>query len=164
MVRFEMMTKNRILAALVHVLVPAAVLAAAPARAQDSAPADSARVYKLSEVDVMPEMVNRSEVAGLTHRYHPREMRRRRESGTATVRFVILPGGGVDSARIVVENATNEEFGAGGVNVIRWARFAPARKDGRPVAVWATLPLLFWLEPRSAPASRAPGDARPPRR
>ncbi len=159
-----MTTKNPVVAMIVHVLVPAAVLAAAPALAQDTSPADSVKIYELSEVDVMPEMVNRSEVAGLTDRYHPREMRRRRESGTATVRFVILPGGGVDSARILVENATNEEFGAAGVNVIRWARFAPARKDGQPVAVWATLPLLFWLEPRSALSTRALGDARPPRR
>jgi TonB family protein len=141
-------------------LLLAGVFAVHPARAQWAASADSLRAYELGEVEVMPELANRSEVAGLIQRHYPREMRRKRETGMVTVRFLVRPDGRVDSTRVSVLNSDNEGFNDAAVNVIRRARFAPARVDGQPVAVWVMFPLIFRLEPRSAPPTRAPGDAR----
>jgi protein TonB len=163
-----MMNRHRSRALLVPALAFAAAAASSPARAQDPAvaatvAAQTAEAYELRDVVEQPELLNRREVARLVRDNYPREMRRRRETGTVTLRFLIRADGTVDSARVTMLNATNTEFAEPAAAVARQMRFKPATVDGRPVAVWVMLPVLFMLETRTAPATRAPGDARPPR-
>lgn len=141
-------------------------LAAAPLRAQvDNPPPDATTappprpaIFTLTQVEIMPELANRSEVARLITRHYPREMRRRRETGSVTLEFVVSADGTVDSTTITPLNASDTAFVAGGVKVVRGMRFQPGQFDGRAVPVRVILPVLFWMEPRPAPAPWTPGS------
>lgn len=122
-------------------LVLATVFAARPARAQA---ADSLGAYELSAVEVQPEMQNRREVALYVQEYYPRELRRTREQGAVTLRFMIRPDGMVDDAHIIVENSSKAAFERPAVRVVRQMRFSPARLNGERVPVWVTLPITFF--------------------
>jgi protein TonB len=126
------------------------VIASAPlcAQANAAAPrADAARAsspaYELSEVEVMPDLANRSAMGQVVRRNYPQELRRRGESGSVIVRILVQPDGRVDSASVTVENATAEGFDDAATNVARQIRFRPAKVGGRPVAVWVMLPISF---------------------
>ncbi|HEX9938397.1 MAG TPA: energy transducer TonB [Longimicrobium sp.] len=158
---------NRYRAVLLRAVALAAALAAGSARAQNPPPTMTAPpaegTYDLSSVEEMPELANRADVARLIQRSYPPEMRSRGETGTVTLRFRIQEDGRVDSASVMIENATSPEFTEPAAKVARAMRFRPAKIENRAVPVWVTVPIPFRLEPRSAPATRAPGDARPPR-
>lgn len=158
---------NRRWAALLAVLA-AASSATSPARAQaagepragSGTAADTAFAYELSAVDEQPELLNRADVARLTEHNYPREMKRRRETGTVTMRILVRRDGVVDSAHVSVENESQPGFADAAVRVARAMRFKPARLNGQAVPVWVTLPVLFWIRPRPAPPAWTPG-ARP---
>lgn len=152
------------------VLVPALAFvvaaAASPARAQNTPAADTAaaqaeQVYELNVVEEQPNLLNRRDVSRLVAALYPPEQQSRGETGTATVRFVIQRDGTVDSARVTIVHASIPEFAEPAAATARAMRFRPARLNGQSVAVWVTLPITFTLESRVAPATRAPGDARP---
>lgn len=146
----------------------AAAAATSPARAQAAdeprdgvartAAADTVFAYELSAVEEQPELRNREDVVRLMDHNYPREMKRRREGGTATMRILVRADGVVDSAHVSVENVSRPGFADAAVRVARGMRFRPARVGGRPVAVWVTLPVVFWVAPRSAPPVWTPGS------
>jgi TonB family protein len=141
-----------------------AMLAASPVRAQDSVathPADSAHArtadaYELRDVDEMPELRNRSDVARVLTRVYPPEMKQRHETGTVALRMMVLRDGRVDSASVVVAVHSREGFDDAAATVVRTMRFSPARVNGEPVAVWVTLPVTFQMETTQAPPPRNP--------
>ncbi|HET7463686.1 MAG TPA: energy transducer TonB [Longimicrobium sp.] len=124
--------------------------------AADSAQAQTPRAYELADVEEQPELRNRSAMPGLVSRYYPREMRRRRDTGVATVRFLILREGTVDSTNVVVQSAPDEELGEAAARVVQRMRFKPARVRGQPVPVWVMLPIAFWMETQTAPSPSIP--------
>lgn len=158
---------DRYLAVLLPALAMAVTLAAGPARAQNPPPAPGAApaegTYELSRVEEQPMLANRSDVSRLLQRSYPPEMRSRGETGIVTLRFRIQTDGRVDSASVMIEHASSPEFTEPAARVVRAMRFRPARIENRAVPVWVTLPVTFIPEPRTAPATRAPGDARPAR-
>ncbi|HEU4562171.1 MAG TPA: energy transducer TonB [Longimicrobium sp.] len=140
--------KNRLGTIFLPALVLAAMFAAHPARAQQAATADSLGAYELSEVEVLPQMQNRRDVVRYTVEYYPRDLRRTRQQGTVTLRFIIRADGPTDSDHISVENSSNAAFEHAGVRVVRQMRFSPARINGERVPVWVTLPIVFFPPPR----------------
>jgi TonB family protein len=157
---------NRRWAALLAVLAAAAA-ATSPARAQaagepragaGTAAADTAFAYELSAVDEQPELLNAADVARLTEHNYPREMKRRRETGTVAMRILVRRDGVVDSAHVSVEYESQPGFADAAVRVARAMRFKPARVDGQPVSVWVLIPVQFWPAPRPAPPVWTPGS------
>ena len=145
-----------LLAAATSTIEARAQVAGEPQTAADTAAPTVA--YELSAVDVQPEMVNREEIARLVDRSYPRELRRRHETGTVTLHFVIRDDGAVDSTHLEVENASRLGFADAAVLVVRRMRFSPAKVNGQPVPVWVTLPVTFWLPSRATPPAWTPGS------
>ena len=118
-------------------LAAAAVLAlaAAPARAQQPRAAD--------EPETQPVLLNRRDLPRLVNRAYPAELQMRKVPGSVDVRMKILPDGTVDSTSVVVESATDTQFGPAAVRVVRQLRFRPATLGGEPVAVWVSFPVAF---------------------
>jgi TonB family protein len=126
---------------------PVTVAPDPPASVASARPLPSYQVYSLSAVDVQPELVNRETVVQALSTYYPAELRDAGVTGTVTLGFTVDSLGVPDLASTSGEaNPPYEDFYAAGLAVATLMRFRPARKDGRPVAVWVTLPFTF--EPR----------------
>jgi len=63
--------------------------------------------------------------------------------------------GRVDSA-VVVESSGHPAFDSAAMRGAKELRFAPARKDGERITVWARVPVHFSKDPRPAPDSLPP--------
>lgn len=74
---------------------------------------------------------------------YPRELRRKRASGEATVSVVVLPTGEPWLREAKVVSATHEEFGKALLDAVPTLRFAPAERDGRAVAQRAVVRISF---------------------
>ncbi|HET7462711.1 MAG TPA: TonB family protein [Longimicrobium sp.] len=129
---------------------PAADTTAQPALPGEEPPGDGAGTQppdtataQLGEVEVQPEMLDRGQVAAEMARNYPPALRAAGVAGEVTVQFRINAAGGVDASTIQVVHSTDPAFSDPAVRVISRTRWRPARKDGRPVAVWITIPLLF---------------------
>jgi len=71
----------------------------------------------------------------------PEQMSRLGIEGKATVGFLVLPDGTVQSAEAVSQ--TEELFGAAAAECVRQWRFRPALQDGVPVGMRLTVPVVF---------------------
>ncbi|HET7232635.1 MAG TPA: TonB family protein [Longimicrobium sp.] len=149
--------------ALAAALLIAAALAATPAHAQNPAgpppAADSAqrrRVYELADVEVQPELLNRSILARAVNQNYPRERRRQREEGVVVIRMLVQADGSADRSNITTEVPVHPDFAAAAVKVAGMMRFKPATVGGEPVPVWVMLPIAFMLERRQPPPARIP--------
>ncbi|HEV2146467.1 MAG TPA: M56 family metallopeptidase, partial [Longimicrobiaceae bacterium] len=120
------------------------------------APADTiplrAGVIDVRQATERPELVNALEVQRLLQNHYPPLLRAAGVTGTAQVQMVIAEDGSVAEARVL--EATHAALGEAAVAVMRQARFRPAKRDGRPVAVRVQLPVKF--EPGDGSA-RLPG-------
>lgn len=74
---------------------------------------------------------------------YPEELKARRITGGAELRVVIDERGDVKD--IMVEAATNEEFGRSAAAAVAQWRYEPALKGGQPCAIRAALPVGFGL-------------------
>ncbi|HEX8241844.1 MAG TPA: TonB family protein [Longimicrobium sp.] len=131
--------------------------------------------YDLEQVETAPSLANVLEVQrGLSHEY-PRDLRDRGISGSVSVRMRVLPDGQVDRGSVQIQRATEPAFAGAAVRVAAVMRFTPARVDGKPVAVWVTVPIEFQVLGNSRPAAAddpafgrtgaaaAPRAVRPPK-
>jgi TonB family protein len=99
--------------------------------------------YELSALDERPTLLNRGEVSlAMADRYPP-ELRQQGVGGLVVLRFVILPGGTVDSASVGVVMASNPAFAGPAARVVRQMRFRPGMVANLPVRTWVTLPVNF---------------------
>jgi periplasmic protein TonB len=128
-----------------HGSVPAASLVAESSSASpgtwsagilDSAPS----FVGLSEVDELPRLLT-----DLRPEY-PRVLRRAGVSGAVEVEYVVGKDGRVDLASLRVRVTDHDRFTESVVRALRVARFSPARRAGRPVAVLVRQTIRFRSE------------------
>lgn len=72
---------------------------------------------------------------------YPRALLKKKVSGTASVRFRVMPNGAVLDPEIAAASAP--EFGEAALAAVRLWRFLPAVKSGRPIEGRAELPFTF---------------------
>jgi TonB family protein len=132
-----------------HLALLLALTAAAPAAAQQT-PADSARVYELSEVEVLPRPQNASELIAALHQGYPRHLREAGVGGMVQVAFVVRPDGHPADVRVL--STPDSSFNTPTVHAVSLLRFTPAQVQGRPVAVRVEQPITW----RVAAAPAAP--------
>lgn len=103
-------------------------------------------VLDLDLLDQRPRLMNRMEVERLLRLRYPRRLERKGITGTVVLRFVIGPDGRVEPSTISVLAASNDDFGAASLQVVKRFRFRPAKVGGRAVRVAASLPVYWRLE------------------
>ena len=121
----------------------AALLLAVPAALQaQAAPADSLRGLATEEVETLPQLRNWPQVARSIQRHYPEAMRGGGQLGHAVVRFQIDERGTPRGA-YVHQSSAMADLDQASLRVVADMRFSPARRGGRAVAVWVTLPVSF---------------------
>jgi TonB family protein len=116
------------------------LIAAAPAGAQQTPP-DSARVYELTEVDVIPRPRNAKEFAQALQQGYPPHLRQAGVSGLVQVAFVVGPDGEPRDVRVIL--TPDPSFDAPSVRAVSLLRFRPGQLQGRPVAVRVEQPIIW---------------------
>lgn len=89
---------------------------------------------------------------------YPEELWDAGVEGKAVLRIRVDTTGRVDSVRVATASG-HKGFDSSAVAGTAKLRFAPATRDGKPVARWVLLPVFFDIDPDSAAAARA--TARP---
>jgi periplasmic protein TonB len=97
-------------------------------------------VLHLSEVDQPPELVHEF------HPIYPEVLRQMGVTGVVQLEYLIDSTGRVDPESIHILASTNSAFSASAVAAVRDARFRPARRGGRAVAVLARQSIRFVKE------------------
>lgn len=123
-----------------HLAVLVVLFAAAPVAAQQ-APTDSARVYELTEVDVIPRPRNTKTFAQALQHGYPPHLRQAGVSGLVQVAFVVGADGEPRDVRVI--RTSDPSFDAPSVQAVSLLRFAPAQLQGRPVAVRVEQPIIW---------------------
>lgn len=112
------------------------------ASANDSAPASAlggpSSAFAVTEVDQLPELAH-----ALNPQY-PEALRQSGLSGTVQLEYLISTDGRVDSGTIRVVQSTHRAFAAAAIKAVRGARFKPAQRGGRPVAVLVQQTIRFF--------------------
>lgn len=124
--------------------------AAAPAAAQQTPQADSARVYELVQVEALPRPLNVPELVAALQQAYPPELHAAGVGGTVELSFVVGADGSTGAARVL--SASDSAFIAPSLQALSVLRFAPAQVGGRPVAVRVQQPLQWSV---AAPADTA---------
>lgn len=101
--------------------------------------------YELSAVTVPPRPINIPEVRQFLERNYPPHLRDARVQGTVQVRFLITSEGRVEGRSVHVTLSSDTEFTPVAIRAAEQLRFSPAQVDGRPVRVWAELPIQFQI-------------------
>jgi TonB family protein len=127
----------------------APVAAATPPPSPDPAPSPGAaeappagtRMYALREVEVPPRPRNIAMLRLQLQRLYPPRLRSEGRSGLVQVRFRVDPEGKVRDPQVV--SSTHVALEQPTMEAIRHLEFTPAQVDGRPVWVWAELPIQW---------------------
>jgi TonB family protein len=120
-------------------------VAAVPAHGQQSA-APAETVYEAGLVSQLPRPLNQPAFAEAMNRGYPQALRDAGVPGTVQVRFVIGADGVPRDFEVTASTA--EFLNVPAVEALSVLRFSPAQLDGRPVAMWAELPVKW--EPAAA--------------
>jgi TonB family protein len=131
-----------------------ALLSAFPAAAQP----DDEAAYEMSEVTVHPRPLNVAELQTELERLYPPALRDAGVSGSVQVRFRVNTDGTASSPEIT--SSTDPRFDAPTLAAVSRLRFSPAEMDGRPVPVWAELPINWQVA--GLPAAAPPSGSPPP--
>jgi TonB family protein len=121
-------------------------------------PADSARVYELAEVEVLPRPQNSADLIAALNQGYPQHLREAGVGGTVQVAFVVNTGG--EPADVRVLSTPDSAFNAPTVQAVSLLRFTPAQVQGRPVAVRVEQPITWRVAP--TPAAAVTGSASEP--
>lgn len=120
---------------------PAAPVPAGP-EAERRAPVEPVDTPQLSQLDVRPELRNRSEVERLLQASYPAMLRDAGIGGTVDLWVLVDPGGAV--ARTQVRRSSGyPQLDAAAETVARGMRFSPAQNGGEAVEAWIRMPILF---------------------
>ncbi len=101
-------------------------------------------VYEAHEVDE----VSRVDSTTGFHVVYPRELRRKKTPGDATVSIVVLPTGEPFLRRVQLVQASQPEFGSALIDAVSTLRFIPAKRNGQLVSQRAELTVRFEDTPR----------------
>jgi TonB family protein len=99
--------------------------------------------------DEAPVVMNIQEVARAIEAEYPPMLRNAGVAGLAVVRVRIDETGAVTGVESV--DASHDEFRGAAERALQHLRFRPARKDGRPIAVYLSIPVQFTLPAPEAP-------------
>jgi TonB family protein len=99
--------------------------------------------YELSEVVEPPRALNVAALQRELERNYPPLLRDAGVTGRVHVRFRILENGTVDRSSMTITQASHPAFVQPTLTSVEQLRFAPARLNGRPVKVWAELPVQW---------------------
>ena len=91
---------------------------------------------------------------------YPMELWDQDVEGSTLVRVLVNEEGGVDSV-MVAESSGHSALDSAAVEGAKAMEFEPARKQGRPLRVWARVPVHFSKDGKP-PAARPPGGADGP--
>lgn len=126
---------------------------AAPAQA----PADSVRVFELTEVEAQPRPTNVDELRAALNAGYPAAMRGQGRGARVSVVFVVGPDG--VPRDLAVATSTDAGFDAATLAAVAVLRFTPATVAGAPVPVRVEVPVQW--QPDAPPADSA-ASAPPP--
>ncbi|MET0395986.1 MAG: M56 family metallopeptidase [Longimicrobiaceae bacterium] len=112
--------------------------------AADTVPLPAAGVIDVGDATDRPRLANGAQVQRLLASSYPPELRAARVTGMAQVAMVVTATGAVAEARAV--EATHPAFADAAVAVMSQARFEPAKRGGRAVAVRLRVPVAFTLD------------------
>jgi periplasmic protein TonB len=120
-------------------LNPVALSGAASVRDSSggSAPDGSSSVSSMTDVDQLPELTDE------LHPRYPEALRQWGLSGVVRLEYVISTEGRVDPRTIRVLESTHPAFARAATEAVRGARFKPARRGGRAVAVLVQQTMRF---------------------
>jgi TonB family protein len=107
---------------------------------------DSQGAYEVSAVEVVPQPLNARDLTRALERNYPPLARDARVNGHVQVRLRVMADGRVDPESISIVESSHELFEEPTRNAVQVLRFRPARVNGRDVAVWVTLPIV-WTPP-----------------
>ncbi len=115
----------------------------APSEHQDEAATDSSgvegnKVFEISEVHVMPVLLNLNEVQP----DYPDVAKKTGLTGRVILKFKINVDGSVSDVQVL---EGDEIFRKPAIDAVTRFRYKPAERDGRPVRVWMTMPFKFVL-------------------
>lgn len=113
-----------------------------------------AGVIDVRDATDKPRLVNGAQVQRLLASNYPPVLRDAGVVGRAEVAMVVAETGATTEVRVL--EATRPEFAEAAAVVMRQARFAPAKRDGRTVAVRLRVPVSFTLERDTAPVPGVP--------
>ncbi|MBW3570619.1 MAG: energy transducer TonB [Gemmatimonadetes bacterium] len=130
-----------------------ALAAAAPCAAQQ-APRDSARIYELHEVEVLPQPQNAADFAAALRDSYPANLLESGVGGTVQLAFVVRPDGLPADVRVL--STPDSAFDAPSVQAVSLLRFTPAQVQGRAVPVRVEQPITWRAEPAPTAAAAVP--------
>ena len=125
----------------------AAVLAAAPARAQKipspAEPIDPQVVWNFDQVTQQAALKNTTQFSRMISRAYPRQLLDSGVTGSATLEVIVGTKGQVEQVRVV--DASRREFAAVARDLAGALRFRPAKVQDIPVRSRFTVPVDFTL-------------------
>jgi TonB family protein len=127
---------------------------AVPSAAQQPS-ADSARVYELHEVEVLPRPENAADFTAALQAGYPVHLRDSGVGGTVQVAFVVRPDGHPGDIRVL--STPDSAFDAPTVQAVSLLRFTPAQLRGGAVPVRVEQPITWRAEPAPAPVAAEAG-------
>lgn len=117
------------------------------AQGGEAGTADTSHTYELSEVVEPPRARNMGALLRELERNYPPQLRDAGVTGVVRVRFRILENGAVDRPTMTITEVGHPAFAEPTLVSVQNLRFDPARVNGRPVRVWAELPVQWQLAP-----------------
>jgi len=127
---------------MIRIALCAAVVAAAPAAAQQTA-----EVYELRSVEIAPHPLNAAAMAALLNTTYPAALRLGGVSGTVKVSMVVGADGVPRDLRVT--ESADSAFNAPTLAAVQMLRFSPAELNDQPVSVRVELPVQ-WQAPAPA--------------
>ncbi|HYR06919.1 MAG TPA: TonB family protein [Longimicrobium sp.] len=103
----------------------------------------AAKVYELSEVEELPDILNVRDFQRALRSEHPRVDSHPGRQAEVQVRFRVHEDGSTSHATIT--RSTDQRFNTPTLRAVRVLRFRPARVEGRPVKVWVEQPISWSL-------------------
>jgi protein TonB len=97
-------------------------------------------------VETHPALLNAGDVMRRIAQGYPPLLRDRGTTGMAVLRMRVTADGQPDPAALYVLGATRSGFARAAAGVARHMRWRPATTNGKPVAVWVELPIMFQLQ------------------
>lgn len=95
----------------------------------------------------LPQLLNQDELLQFLRRRFPVGLRDAGVSGEVVLRIRVQPDGRVDAGSVRVISASDVRFVPAAAGAVEILRFRPARRNGRVVSAWVTLPIQFTTRP-----------------